>query len=51
MLATVLLVLLLIVLVCMAIRDGRAFFADALKVIALIVVLVFAVVSWLPRIR
>lgn len=47
----VLLVLLLIVMVFMAIRDGRPFFADALKVTALIIAIIVALLSWLPLIR
>lgn len=45
---TILLVLLLIVMLCMAIRDGKAFFADFLKVAALVFAILLAALTWLP---
>lgn len=48
MITGVLLLVLLIVMIFMAIRDGRPFFGDALKVTALIIVLVAAIVTWWP---
>jgi hypothetical protein len=48
MLVTILLVLLLIVMIFMAIRDGRPFFADALKTTALIIALLLAIATWFP---
>ena len=45
------LVLLLIVMVFMAIRDGRPFFADVLKVTALVIAILVAVFKWLPLVR
>lgn len=48
---TILLVLLLIVMICMALRDGKSFFADFLKTSALILALLIAVLTWLPLVR
>lgn len=51
MITTLLLVLLLIVTIVMAIRDGRPFFADYLKVTLLIIAVLLALFSWLPLVR
>lgn len=45
---TFLLILLLIVIICMALRDGRPFFADFLKVTVLILTVLLALLTWLP---
>lgn len=42
---TILLVLLVVVVVCMAIRDGRPFFSDFLKVALLIITFFIVVLS------
>jgi hypothetical protein len=49
MVSTLLLVLLLIVMVCMAVRDGRPFFGDPLKLAALIIAILAALSTWLVR--
>lgn len=48
MIGTVLLVLLLIIMVFMAYRDGRPFFADFLKVAAFILTILLAILTWWP---
>lgn len=50
-LLTILLVLLLIFMVCMAIRDGRPFFSDFLKVSALVISFLIAILTWFPLIK
>ncbi len=51
MATTILLILLLIVMIFMAVRDGRPFFGDPLKVTAFIIALLLAVLTWLPLVR
>jgi len=48
---TILLVLLLIAVICMALRDGKAFFGDYLKVSVLVITVFLALVTWAPLVR
>jgi hypothetical protein len=51
MITGVLLLILLIVLIFMAIRDGKPFFGDPLKAASLLIVLVVVLATWLPMAR
>lgn len=48
---SVLLIALLITMIVMAVREGRPFFGDWLKVIALVIAVVLALLTWLPLVH
>lgn len=48
MLFTVGFTLIFVLVVCMLVRDGKAFFSDVLKLILLLVVALFALLAYTP---